>query len=408
MSKTILIIGAGIEAVPGIQKAQKMGIKVVASDRNPNAPGFAYADDCLLVNTYDVTGTVKAAKRYHTTKKPINGVMCIASDIPFTVASVADALKLPGISLDSARLAMDKLAMKEAFQTSGVPVPWFCLVESAAHLSELVAQQKNILVVKPIDSRGARGVLRLTSEIDLSWAFEYAKSFSPSGNVMVEKFLAGPQVSTESLMVDGEIFTPGFSDRNYELLDRYAPHIIENGGDMPSSLSVAAQDSVREIVSMAAASIGITNGVVKGDIVVCGSQAYVIEIAARLSGGYFCSHQIPLNTGVDFVKAAIYQALGKMPTQKDLTPQYNQGVSQRFLMPQPGRVVAIENVDKIMARPEVAMCEIRVKIGDEIKSVESHPARAGLVIATGEDQEEAANNAVRAITDIRIVTKNIK
>ena len=55
-------------------------------------------------------------------------------------------------------------------------------------------------------------------------------------------------------------------------------------------------------------------------------KPYIIEIAARLSGGYFCSHEIPLNTGVDFVRQSINIALGREIDEDslslDLTFQY--------------------------------------------------------------------------------------
>ena len=41
--------------------------------------------------------------------------MLLLSDVPLTVASVAHALGLPGISIESAQLASDKLAMKNCF-----------------------------------------------------------------------------------------------------------------------------------------------------------------------------------------------------------------------------------------------------------------------------------------------------
>ena len=57
--------------------------------------------------------------------------------------------------------------------------------------------------------------------------------------------------------------------------------------------------------------MGVTEGTVKGDIVVHDGEPYVIELAARLSGGFFCTREIPLNTGVDFIGAAIKVALGE-------------------------------------------------------------------------------------------------
>ena len=140
-------------------------------------------------------------------------------------------------------------------------------------------------------------MLRLTQDVDLEWAFDVAHQHSPTGRVMLENFLPGPQVSTESLVIDGVAYTPGFADRNYEYIERFAPHIIENGGQLPSHLNAQTQGAVCDLVQEAALAMGIQNGVVKGDIVVTDGVPHIIEIAARLSGGYFCTHEIPLTTG---------------------------------------------------------------------------------------------------------------
>ena len=77
------------------------------------------------------------------------------------------------------------------------------------------------------------------------------------------------------MIVNGQCFTPGFSDRNYEYLDTYAPFFIENGGDLPSHLPQDIQIKVKDLVSRAAAALGVTNGTVKGDIVVHNGEPYV-------------------------------------------------------------------------------------------------------------------------------------
>lgn len=401
MKKTLLFVSGGLEAVPGIQLAKNMGLKVVVSDLNPRAPGFAQADGKILASTYDVEQTVKAVKHYHTTVQPIDGVICLAADVPLTVAKVAAELGLPGISIEAAALSMDKLAMKRAFQREGVLVPWFSPVYSVDHLKSLVAERGYPLVLKPVDSRVARGVLRLTEKVDLEWAFHLSQGHSPSNHIMVEEFLAGPQVSTESLVMDGIAYTPGLSDRNYEYLECFAPHIIENGGELPSFLPAALQQAIREVVQQAVLSMGITDGMVKGDIVVSGGQPYVIELAARLSGGYFCTHEIPLNTGVNFVREAIRLVLGEKPHPLELQPLFQKGVAQRYLMPPPGRVIRIEGVEEVRRMEQVAMCEIRVSPGDQIRLIDSHPGRAGVIITTGESREEAVARAVEAVRLIR-------
>lgn len=404
MKRTIWFVSGGIEAVSGIRLARQMGLHVVVSDMNPEAPGLAAADDRVIADTYDAEASVQAAVDYQRRVRPIDGVLCLAADVPLTVARVAAALGLPGISVESARLAMDKLAMKERFAKDGVAIPWFHQITSAAELRAVVREQVRLLVLKPVDSRGARGVLRLLPHVDLDWAYGFSHSFSPTGRVMVEAYLDGPQVSTETIMLDGVAHTPGFSDRNYEFLDRYAPHIIENGGDLPSCLPLQDQEAVRALVQQAALSLGVRNGVVKGDIVVSGGNPYVIELATRLSGGYFCSHEIPLNTGVDFVGQAIRLALGETIDPADLSPRFQRAISQRYIFPRPGRVTAVAAVDAVANRPGIELCEVRVAVGQIIGPVLSHPARAGVVIASGESRAEAASRAIRAVNDLVVTT----
>ncbi len=402
--KTLLIVSAGLEAVSGIQLAKSMGLHVASSDLDPIAPGMAIADDKLVASTYDAEATIAEAMRYQREVRSIDGVMCIASDVPFTVASVAAALGLPGISLESARLATDKLAMKERFSADGVPIPWFSPVHSLQHLQELVDKERLPLVIKPVDSRGARGVQRLLPRVDLPKAYEMACQHSPTQRVMVERFMSGPQVSTESLVIDGIAHTPGFADRNYELLERYAPHIIENGGQLPSHLPLHTQQVVRDLVQMAADSLGIRNGVVKGDIVVNDGQPYVIELAARLSGGYFCTHEIPLSSGVNLVGAAIRQALGEEVDPVELKPLFIRPVAQRYWFPEPGIVQTIEGADAFDDHPDVAYLELRVQVGDLVGPIDSHPARAGVVITTGETTQAAVELANHVVSSIRIIT----
>jgi biotin carboxylase len=381
-----------------------MGLHVVVSDADPKAMGFSQAHDCLIASTYDVDATVKAALGYHRQVRPIDGVLCLAVDVPQTVAAVAQELSLPGVSPAAAALATDKLAMKQRFLEDGVPIPWFSEVRSLAGLREL-AQQKGLpLVLKPVDSRGARGVLKLTPAVDLEWAFNLSLSFSSSARLILEEYLEGPQISTESLVLDGAAYTPGFSDRNYEFLEAFAPHIIENGGELPSFLDSSIQNSVKEVVERAANSLGINNSVAKGDIVIHRGSPYVIEMAARLSGGYFCTHEIPLNTGVDFVGCAIRCALGEPVSPQELAPKFNRGVAQRYLFPPPGKVVSIKGVEAAQKMPGIEMCEIRVREGSTVAKADSHPARAGLVIAIADSRAEAVQRAVAAAATIEIKT----
>jgi biotin carboxylase len=402
--KTILIISGGIEAADAAKRAKEMGHHVVVSDRDPDAPGFAFADSCLIADVYGADETAAAAERYNRKIRKIDGVLCVAADAPVTVAKVAERLKLPGLPVHVAELACDKLAMKKCFRSAGVAVPWFQEVATPQELQRIAVERGRDLVIKPVDSRGSRGVQRVAKVDDLSRAFMLARSYSPTERVMVEQYLAGPQISTESLIADGRCYTPGFSDRNYEFLERYAPFFIENGGDLPSQLPYETQQKVRDLVARAAQALGITAGTVKGDIVIHDGEPHVIELAARLSGGFFCTREIPLNTGVDFIGAAIKVALGETIRDDEMTPTRITPVVQRYVFPKPGTVTAIHGAEEARRIDGVAELVITARLGDVIPPAGDKRPSGAMVLATGMSRETALKAANDALCLIRIET----
>jgi len=402
MGKTLLIVSGGIEAADAAKRAKEMGLYVVVSDRDPEAPGFAFADSCIIADVYGAAETASAAERFNRKIRKIDGVICVAADAPVTTATVAARLGLPGISVETAELACDKLAMKRRFAERGVNVPWFAEVSTVHELQRIAIERGNNLVIKPVDSRGSRGVQRIAQVSDLAKAYELARNHSPTQRVMVEEYLDGPQVSTESVIVDGRCYTPGFSDRNYEYLDTYAPFFIENGGDLPSHLPQDIQSKVKDLVASAAQALGVTSGTVKGDIVVHKGEPYVIELAARLSGGFFCTREIPLNSGVDFIGCAIKVALGEPVLPEELEPTASNAVIQRYAFPAPGRVVSVTGVEEAMKVTGIADVVVTAKPGDVIPPAGDKRPSAAMVLATGPSRDAALAAANDALARLRI------
>jgi len=399
--KTLAIVGGGIEAVPGLRRAQEMGATVIVSDADASCPGASVADYFVQASTYDSPATIAGLKAL---RRRLDGVMCIGTDVPMTVAFVAHEFGLPGISRESALAASDKHEMKVRFAAGGVPVPWFQRIESVEELDALRASADWALVVKPVDSRGARGVLQLLDDVDTAWAFVEAHRHSPTGRVMVEQFLEGPQISTESVVMDGDVVTVGLADRNYEHLDRFAPYIVEDGGELPADIGADTRQAINDLVKGAAGALGIETGIIKGDVVLHEGVPHIIEVAARLSGGYFCTHEIPLSTGIDLVGAAILLALGARPDPGALVPTREVHVAQRYLFPKPGRVVLVEGEDEVNGLPGIQLCDVRVRPGDIVQQTDSHPSRAGVVITTGQSRREARERAIEAVRSIKITT----
>ncbi len=399
-ARTLLIVSGGAEAVPGIRRVKDLGLRVAVADGSPEAPGLALADERAMVSTYDPAGMIAAACRLRA-KGGLDGVMSIAADVPVTVASVAEALDLPGVPLAAARASADKLAMKDRLAAAGVPVPWYAPLGSPEELARCV-RARGAVVVKPVDSRGARGVLRVTEGVDPAFAFARARAASPSGRVMVEEFLDGPQLSTESVLVGGRAVTLGCSDRNYARLSELAPYIIEDGGLQPSVHVTEVLPKVDALAERAAAALGMETGTLKGDLVLHPERGLcVIEVALRLSGGWFATDQIPYSTGVDLVQAAARLALGERPALEELRPKRFDAVAVRFFFPPPGRLRSVHGFEAVAAEPWCLRAVLHVRPGDTLAPPTDHTRRAGLVLASGASGAEAVARAEEAVARVR-------
>ena len=99
-----------------------------------------------------------------------------------------------------------------------------------------------------------------------------------------------------------------------------------------------------------------------------------------------------------------------MPTYLPLLafqPHDIRNVIQRYLFPKPGRIDRISNVEDATGYPGVAFCEIEAYVGDIIRPIDGYPARAGTVIATGCNWEEAVMRTSRAVNTISIETEPV-
>jgi biotin carboxylase len=401
--KTLLILGAGKEQVVAITLARTKRIRTVVLDQNPKADGAALADEFYPVSTRDRDAILKFAHSY---PGKIDGVMTIASDIPHMVSAAANVLGTHHIPLAVAELCVHKLRMKKQLQAAGVNVPEFAIVKGIEDLKAFIEKVKFPVVIKPVDNSGARGVLRLTEKVDLAAAFAYSSSFAFSGEVIVEKFMEGLQISTEGLMLDGIFHCTGFADRNYSRLEDAVPFMVEDGGDMPTILDDRNKELVNVEFEKATRSLGIDWGPAKGDMIFgTDGKAYVIEIAARLSGGNFCYDKVPWATGVDIVDILIDMAVGNPVDVARFTPTKDLASSQRYFFPKPGILKEVRGAAEASTVPHIRKIDIWVQPGEEIASLENHPSRVGYVISVAPTRAQAVAAAEEAVNKVEFTIK---
>lgn len=394
--KKIMILGASILQLPAIEKAIEMGLEVIAIDMDPNAVGFNVPGVIKeVISTIDTPAILDAAKRHQ-----INGIMTLASDMPMqSVAVVSHEMGLVGISEDTALKATNKAFMRDALKEAGVPVPTYFRVKGKEEFYKAVDHIRAAgykCIVKPADNSGSRGVDLLKDDSNLDAAYDYTVQYSRGGEIVVEEFMEGPEVSVETLAFDGNIHVIQITDK----LTTGTPYFVEMGHSQPSQLSEEMKEKIKNVTVAANKAIGIQNGPSHTEIKVTNEGPKIVELGARLGGDCITTHLVPLSTGVNMVEQSIKIALGDIP---DLEPKWNKGSAIRYLRTDIGTVKEIKGISEAESVPGVVQVSIVHGVGEHVGEIKSSIDRAGFVIAQAEDAKKAVDIAEIGIHKIIVV-----
>jgi biotin carboxylase len=399
--KRLLIIGAGSEQLPAIRLARAFGLTVLASDRNPHAPGAAEAHHFAAISTDDKEGNLAWARAL-----AIDGVMTTGSEtaVP-VVAHIAATLGLPGITPATAHLATNKNAMRDAFARHGVPAPASQAVTTLDEVVAFVKRHPLPLVIKPSDNSGQRGTTLVREPDDLPAALAAALEFAGDGRAIIESFIHGPEINVTAIVQQGEIEILSLSER----ITAAPPHFgIALQHLAPPRITPEMAMAIAEVSRAAIRAIGLHEGIAYPQLIAAPLGPQVIEIAARIPGGYM--REVALcQSGIDLIEVAMRQALGEsLPFDAYRHHPRSAAVAVRFytaldLPPQAVSVAEISGFDLAATHPGVVLAHSRLEAGSAIPPLTSSAARFGAIIVTADDSATLTKRLHHAEAVIRLV-----
>lgn len=398
--KSIIIVGAGIMQIPAIRTAKEMGLNVIATDRNPSSDGFKYADVPLIMDTKDIQGHIKFAIE---NKEKYNIVGAFAgADVAITVAGITNALNLPGISMDVAIRSNNKSLMKKKWLEDGVPTPRSKEISSVEDAILFISEFNGFpVMVKAVDSAASRGSRMVENVNDLEEAISEAKKNSSTKTALIEEFVEGEEQSVETIVYKGIHNRCGIADRHFG----FKPYPIEIGHTNPTRLPNYIQAKIYEVVEDAAKSLGINFGPAKADIILTDDGPKILEMPARLSGGFHSQYTTPLATGMNPIRAVLNLSIGNPIPVKDITTKWNKVSVCKAIFPEPGKIVTIEGIEKAKRIKGIEQIFLLVKEGDIIPEYKNCANRICYIITVGDTYEEANEKFEIASQIISIKTK---
>lgn len=388
--ESLLVLGATARQLPVIEAGQRRGLHVVAIDPDPEAPGSAVAEEFVVSDLADAGTCLTIARE----ARPI-GVLTFAADYPVPmVARIAAELGLAGPSPAAALAMTDKLVMRQRLSAAGLPTPRFAPVRRPGDLSAFGGAP----VVKATRSSGSRGV-QLVKGLDVAALVEAMSAESANGEVLVEEYIEGPEVSVEAITNDGRTTILSVTDK----MTSGPPEFVELGHAQPSDLTEHRAE-IEELTRQALRALGLTYGPSHTEIRIGANGPVVIESAARFSGGFIASHLLRITAGIDAAGVAVTMALGE---EVSMQHERGPGAAVRFLTPKPGVVRSVSGVDEVRSRPEVVEAAVDVTVGDVVAPLRSARDRVGHVVCCGPTASDARRLVDHAAASIVIETAPI-
>ena len=391
---SVLFVGAGRHQRRAIAQARERGLRVVAVDRNPDAPGLALADVPEVVDFADVAGVEDVARRHD-----VDGALTVSADraVP-VVAAVTERLGLPTIGTGVAHRMTHKIAMRRTLAEEGVPQPPFAAVRSLAEGRAALETVGLPAVLKPVDSGGQRGLFRIETAGDLESHLHSALAESPGREAILEGFVEGTEMNGIVVVRNGDA-------RMVTLSDRLRPDGVGFGVGWihlyPASIHSDQLGLAERVAERSVAALGLRDGIAFPQLIASPDGGVsVVEVSARIPGGQMAD-LVRHAVGVDLVELALRFALGEPIPDDVALPRFSQPLAIRFLTASPGplptgTVTRVGPLDAVLGQRGVVQAETYLTVGETIRPVRLDGDRRGYVIATAPTSIEALQRAEQA------------
>lgn len=388
--KKLMIMGAGIYQVPLIKTAREMGIYTIAVSIPGKYPGFAYADEVLHINTVDAEAVLKAAK-----ERQIDGICTAGTDVAvMTIGRVNDALGLSGISYNAAKIACDKVLMKQCYEEHGVRTARYRKVYFNENVEDKIAGLQYPLIIKIVDSSGSRGITRVDRPDQIQAAITNAQAYTRKDYYIVEEFIIGREFGAQAFVMDGKVqFILPHGD--YIFMGSTG---VPAGHFAPYELREESQQDCYETCEKAILAMGLDNCAVNCDFIMRDGKTYVLEIGGR-SGATCLAELVSIYYGYDYYRKIIEVALGEKPAfPKDKAVP---NASKLLMSDKDGEIVALANRNP-KSDPGIYEVCFDYTVGDQVKKFHVGPNRIGHVVTKGRTLAEATAALDRALKNIEI------
>lgn len=355
--KRLLVLGGTQSTYDVVVTAQQMGLYVICVDNLDTGISKSIANESYKISTDDFQSLLLLIKDKH-----VNGIFTGASE--FNTRNMIELSKLADLpcycSINQWDIMQNKRNFKSTCIRYGVPV-----VQEYSENEEI----EYPVVVKPTDNCSSRGLSVCRDKKHLSEAIEFAKQYSNSKTVIIERLMKCDNIVSYYTVQDGTVSLSAIGDW-YKFENKDGIDAITSAIVFPSIRLVEYRNKMTDCVNHMINGIGVKNGVLNLQMFYENGNFYVYECCLRISGTQEYNLIAPIN-GINNLSLMIqYAVSGKMGDESILdydNPSFSGRCACNLaIMLKPGKITSITGVDRICANKAVLHMSAPLTIGDEI------------------------------------------
>ena len=380
--KRLMLLGGLRYLLPVIKAAHDLGIYVITVDYIPDNIAHKYSDEYHNVSILDKDAVLKLAQELN-----IDGIMSFAVDPGVVCAAyVADKMGLPYPPLKSVEILQNKALFRHFLENNHFNVPKSRGYDEVAQALKDVDYFTWPVIVKPVDSAGSKGVMRVDEPKNLEMAIQNAMENSHTGHYIIEDFIEkdGYSTDTDSFSVDSELKFVSFNNQFFDdhAKNPYTPSAFSWPSYMPQKFQDELTGEIRRLIKLLNMGTSVYNIETR---VGKDGKAYIMELSPRGGGNRLCE-MLKYATGVDIIKNAVMGAVGMNGIDVHQTP-YNGNWAEVILHSDRSGIFSGLEISKDV-EPYVVERDLWVKDGDKIENFNGANDAIGTLVLNFESQEQ--------------------
>jgi carbamoyl-phosphate synthase large subunit len=402
--KKVMILGANDGQIPFMHICRGKGAYVIAVSIEGDYPGFRVADKSYYCDIRDKDAILKIAM-----EEGIDAILTDQTDVSVpTVAYVAEKMGLKGIGYETALKFTDKYIMRCEAKKAGIKVPNFGLATSYEEALKISQSLRYPIIVKPTNSSGSRGVIKVNDVGELKLAIAESLSCSGNNRVIVEEFIIGREYLVDGFALNYDYINTDLGIKEY--FDK--PNMYISKMCMFSSASLiddANEEKVLNTNKKLVEAFGLKFGITHGEYILSDAdqEVYLVEIAARGGGVYVSSDLTPLASGINTNELLVAYVLNDVQCNLKELVLDNRVAAWRCFELTSGTVTSIENIVETERIDGVyKVCLDYLNVGDKIFELTDDTRKHGPVLVTGNSREDCFSCIDKVKNTLKITTSH--